>query len=220
MCKHNSEVVECHLCGLEYWEKVENETRARVRGNGWTVEKFNRKTIDLLCENNHCWSGTLNKFQKFNFKCKDCGETTTFSSEKKVSEFIKSLPFDTSAIFQYAPNWSFRSYRYDLAFPKYKVIVEIDGEQHFRTVKKSWGTVEEQRERDVLKDIYALKNGWSVMRIDERCIADNSLNWKAAIMSFLNHPLGGDGKEQVVYLSTDKFNYNIHSELLNKQFII
>jgi very-short-patch-repair endonuclease len=57
-----------------------------------------------------------------------------------------------------------------------KLIVEIDGEQHWKQVAK-WKTPEHNRDRDLYKMKCANKNGFSVIRILQEDIFKNKYDW-------------------------------------------
>jgi hypothetical protein len=48
---------------------------------------------------------------------------------------------------------------FDFFIPEYKIIIELDGPQHFRQIS-NWRTHEKQREIDLYKMDCANKNGW------------------------------------------------------------
>ena len=46
----------------------------------------------------------------------------------------------------------------------YKLLLEIDGRQHFQQIK-NWKSPEETQERDIYKMKLALEHGYSILRI-------------------------------------------------------
>ena len=65
---------------------------------------------------------------------------------------------------------------FDFCIPDLKLIIEIDGDQHFRQVW-NWKAPELQQERDVFKMNLALDNGYTTIRIYQPDIYSNRNNW-------------------------------------------
>lgn len=59
---------------------------------------------------------------------------------------------------------------------KYKIIIELDGEQHFKQVGK-WQSPELRQECDRYKMEMANENGFSVIRISQHDIYHNKIDW-------------------------------------------
>ena len=59
-------------------------------------------------------------------------------------------------------------FRYDFYLPSYNILIEVDGEQHFKQVKvfqKTRSDFLKQQENDRRKNSYALANGIILLRI-------------------------------------------------------
>jgi len=58
---------------------------------------------------------------------------------------------------------------FDMIIGDWKIIIDVDGEQHFKDIKifKSGLTLEERKKRDKLKEGMANENGYSVIRVDQ-----------------------------------------------------
>jgi very-short-patch-repair endonuclease len=65
---------------------------------------------------------------------------------------------------------------FDLVIEDRKIIIEVDGEQHWKQVAK-WKTPEHNRVRDMYKMKCANENGFSVIRIIQEDIYKNKYNW-------------------------------------------
>ena len=65
---------------------------------------------------------------------------------------------------------------FDFCIPDLKLIIEIDGDQHFTQVS-NWKPPELQQERDVFKMNLALDNGYTIIRIYQPDIYLNRDNW-------------------------------------------
>lgn len=75
-------------------------------------------------------------------------------------------------------------YPFDFCIPSKKIIIELDGDQHFKDIKIfKKRDHNEQRERDVLKTFFANKQGYSVVRLLQTDVLKNKNNWKDLIMN-------------------------------------
>jgi very-short-patch-repair endonuclease len=72
--------------------------------------------------------------------------------------------------------------RYDFCFPEYKLIIEIDGDQHFRQVS-NWCCPEITLQNDIQKMKIAFENGYSVLRIYQPDIWNDNIDWRQAILN-------------------------------------
>jgi len=61
-----------------------------------------------------------------------------------------------------------------------KIIIELDGRQHFEVVK-NWGCPNETRENDIIKQNLALENNHSVIRLLQEDVWDDTYNWKTEL---------------------------------------
>jgi very-short-patch-repair endonuclease len=84
---------------------------------------------------------------------------------------------------QFKQNWC-RKNKYlpfDLCIPKYKVIIELDGPQHFKQVK-NWISPEQQFQTDKYKEKCANDNGYSVIRILQEDVLYDRYDWHKEIL--------------------------------------
>ena len=71
---------------------------------------------------------------------------------------------------------------FDFAIEEFKIIIEIDGPQHFTQVS-NWTSPEIQIEKDKYKILCANKNGFSVIRLLQNDILKDNFNWIEEINS-------------------------------------
>ncbi len=79
---------------------------------------------------------------------------------------------------QYKVDWckDIKHLPFDFVIEERKIIVEIDGEQHWKQVAK-WKTPEHNRIRDLYKMKCANENGFSIIRIIQEDIFKNKYDW-------------------------------------------
>ena len=123
------------------------------------------KDIMWKCpECGHEFPRTIYNVANRGFGCELCGSKISYG-ERFVMELLKYLDVDFEV--QFLPKWVDYS-RYDFAFKVGDIdyIVEVDGGWHFVDNKMSGQTAEETVLKDRLKELAAMKNGYTVIRID------------------------------------------------------
>jgi very-short-patch-repair endonuclease len=65
---------------------------------------------------------------------------------------------------------------FDFCIPEYKIIIELDGPQHFQQVS-NWKTPEEQQKRDKFKEECAINNGYLVIRLLQEDVMNDTYDW-------------------------------------------
>lgn len=112
-------------------------------------------------------------------------------------------------------NWSYnqktgRFFKYDFFIEELKLIVELDGGQHFYPVTHWDKTPEEIQKRDHYKEDQAVKNGLSVVRLLQQDVWNNRGNWQEKLKAELSlHEKPGvvylyEGKEKEIHLKPRK----------------
>lgn len=96
-------------------------------------------------------------------KCK-CGDSMS-KSEKIIYSVLEQCGVNFTT--EYSPDWAGK-FRYDFYVPNYNLIIEADGEQHYKFSPKFHKnkTMEEVIEIDKLKTSMCLKNGIDIIRIN------------------------------------------------------
>jgi very-short-patch-repair endonuclease len=100
-------------------------------------------------------------------------------TEKKGADFL--IDFTIEFTFQFK---QFSNKPYDFCFPEYKLILEVDGDQHFRQVS-NWGCPIKTLENDIQKMKLAKEHGYSVIRIYQPDIWNDIIDWQQIILDNL-----------------------------------
>lgn len=97
---------------------------------------------------------------------------------------------------------------FDKFLEEYNILLEIDGDQHFSIVPRWHKKISllERQETDFKKMNYALKNGFTIIRIYQTDVINNSYDWKTDLLIHIKHY----DIPQIIYLSkNDKYHeYN------------
>jgi very-short-patch-repair endonuclease len=118
---------------------------------------------------------------------------------------------------QFKVDWckNLKSNRYlpfDFIIEERKIIIELDGEQHFKQVC-DWKSPEEQQKNDIYKINCANSNGNSVIRILQKDVQKNKYDWIKEIKSNIKNIIKNK-KVQNIFMSKSN-EYDNHIELLS-----
>ncbi len=116
-------------------------------------------------------------------------------------------------VFQFRTNWckKERILPFDLALLNKKIIIEVDGGQHFRQVQ-NWRTPEEQQELDLFKMQCALKKGYSIIRILQEEIYKKKFDWKKELLEAIEDCV--ENKNPSVTFICKKNEYSVYDDLI------
>ena len=168
------------------------------------LRHFSKQKIIFNCEEcNIEFKTQLNTISKGHW-CPTC----KYKTEKKLLKWLIEKYTDIS--FQPKYEWcKSKKCTKLLAFDfEYKnIIIELDGEQHFKQVG-SWKSPEEAIERDTYKMKCALENGKHIIRIFQESVFKDKNNWDMQLDNTINELL--KIKEPTVrFIDIDPFYYDI-----------
>jgi len=144
----------------------------------------------LVCKNSHV---------KYKFTCNECKETFMMcpahinrekswcsncknKTESKLLKWLndnyKNIGISNNINFEWCKSsTNKRFYPFDFVIEDYKLIIELDGVQHFEHVKCFKNTLSENQDRDIYKMKQANENGYSVIRVFQEDVFKNKNNW-------------------------------------------
>lgn len=104
---------------------------------------------------------------------------------------------------QYRVEWckNTKSNRYlpfDFVIEERKIIIELDGKQHFEQIGK-WLSPEETRKNDLYKMNCANKNGYSIIRILQKDVYYNKYDWLNELTNNIEN-ITNDNRVQNIYM--------------------
>lgn len=160
-CFSNS--FESHLCRL-HWNYEKNNSIPRM------VRKKSEKKFWFICP--YCNKDYIASPKNIsNGHWCNCRKNKT---EAKLYDWLQPLYPDT--IKQYKiPNTN--NYRYDFYIPSLKLIIELDGPQHFEQVS-NWDDYKKTQYKDTYKSILAIRKGYSIIRVYQPNVWKNKIDWK------------------------------------------
>lgn len=104
-------------------------------------------------------------------------------TELKLLNWLKEKQFKIKkqVIFEWAKNK-----RYDFLLEDYKIIIELDGRQHFKQVS-NWGSPEHNKKNDELKNKLANENGYKIIRICQEIVFYEKEAWENKLFNMINN---------------------------------
>lgn len=198
LCGNN----DCLLCyeksfashvNAKFWDYKKNKLMPRQ------LFKTSGKKCWFICKNSHNFESTLYNVSNGKF----CG-LCHYKTQKKLYEWLIEIYPET--ISQPAYDWC-RNINYlpfDFALESIKLIIELDGEQHFNQVS-NWKSPDETRKIDIYKAQCALLHEYSIIRIDRLFIINNQ-DWQY----ILQNAIHGYDTPQIIYISDNPNLYDKH----------
>ena len=139
----------------------------------------------FVCENKHLFNMAPNSITtngQWCGKCKNKTEKKLFDwlSTNCDAEITKEYKFKTCINKETA-----RLLPLDYYIEKYKLIIELDGVQHFKTVDVFNNCPIQSLERDLYKTIACVKSGYTVIRILQRDVFYDKHDWDTRLLKVL-----------------------------------
>jgi very-short-patch-repair endonuclease len=102
---------------------------------------------------------------------------------------------------QYKVNWckNKKYLPFDFVIEDKKIIIELDGQQHFEQICK-WVSPEENRKNDLYKMNCANENGFSVIRLLQKDVYKNKYDWINELISNIEK-ISNENRVQNIFMS-------------------
>ena len=182
-CKKLCTNIDCDICFNKSFasfdsEKVNCWNYEKNKFNPRYVSKYSDKICWFICNNKHEFKKKLKHIAFDNRWCPHCKNKT----EQKL---LQHLQTKYSVIYQYRTKWCrhtvTNSYLpFDFVIHSLKLIIELDGKQHFQQVS-NWQSPKEIQIRDKYKMKCANNNGYTVIRILQEDVFYDKNNWKISL---------------------------------------
>lgn len=156
-----------------FFNKVKNQNQ-----NPLYIIKSKNKKYWFTCEDcENDFFSSLNSIVSKDSWCKYCKNKT----EKKLYDWLKTnlkYEIEYQKRFMWCINEkSQKIMPLDFVIEKLKIIIELDGDQHFKQIS-NWMCPVENQKRDKLKMNYSIKNGYKIIRIYQQDVWDDKNNWE------------------------------------------
>ncbi len=170
--------------------------------------------VEIICKIhgsfNQCPSKHINQNG-----CPFCKNKT----EGKVNDFLNtlSIPFIFQPKYDWCKNKTFLPF--DFVIESLKLIIEIDGDQHFKDMPNWYSTKVEVLENDIFKMKKAIENGYRIVRLLQTEIWDNKYDWKKVLNENINNILEIPDLTCISTV-TNKSLYGDHLKLIDNSKIL
>jgi very-short-patch-repair endonuclease len=191
------ETLECITCfnksfasheNAKFWSNKNGSKKPR------NVFKISGKKYWFDCYKcSNCFDSALSNIVNRRW-CPYCKNKT----EQKLYEALKLIY--PSIIHQFKQEWCKKKtyLPFDFCIPELKIIIELDGAQHFIQVS-NWSCPEETHENDSFKEKCANENGYSMIRIIQEDVFNDTYDWLTKIVSTIE-AIKNSGKNENHYL--------------------
>jgi very-short-patch-repair endonuclease len=169
---------------------------------------------------------TKSSGNKYWFKCDNCihifysslghvsnGTWCPYCVNKTEGILLEYLKKYENVISQFKVEWcKNKSYLpFDFCLPEFKLIIELDGRQHFRQVS-NWTSPEECHKTDCYKMKQALVNGYSVIRLLQIDVFYNTYDWKMELTENIEK-IKKENTPQVIFMGGEEEYENMRKEM-------
>jgi very-short-patch-repair endonuclease len=190
------ESIKCVLCFNKSFASIE-------RSNNWSI-KNKKKPIEVFKSTDEIFVFDCDKCEN-EFKSKLCHITDgswCSNCRYKTEDIVYNKLKITYPLLkrQYKVEWS-RNIKYlpfDFVIEERNIIIEIDGEQHWKQVAK-WKSPKHNRERDIYKMKCANENNFSMIRIIQEDIFKNKYNWLIELINNIEK-ITNENRVQNIYM--------------------
>ena len=220
LCENNN----CNLC---YNKSFASHEKSKY----WNYIKNINKKDEKIKPRNVFKSSTSKKYW---FKCNICNEDFNIKlgsivsqnswcpicvnkTEKKLHHWITERKNEFNYIHyqtQYKPEWAVlrkthnTRYIYDfyLEFYDVKIIIELDGRQHYKQVS-NWSTPLHNQIRDKIKENLATNQDINIIRLNQEDVFNDKGNWEKELLQSIHSIRENSDKITMIYDLTDSKRY-------------
>jgi very-short-patch-repair endonuclease len=158
---------------LDLSEFIEKSNKIHCNKYDYSKVEYNnnRNHIIIICKK-HGEFSQIPFLHLLKHGCPNCINKTEYKFYEKIKEIYPTIKR------QYKVEWCKNKLclPFDFAIEELKIIIELDGEQHFTQVS-NWTSPETQIEKDKFKTDCANQNGFSVIRLLQDDVSKDKFDW-------------------------------------------
>lgn len=157
---------------MQYWSPKNKDIPRNIFKSSAKKYWFdcNKCNLDFFQSLNHINSG------------KWCPHCVNKTETKLYTQLLSVYP---TIVREFKPNWS-NNKRYDFCIPELKIIIELDGPQHFKQIS-NWECPDTQHENDLQKEQIANEQEYSIIRITQTDVMEDTYDWFSDIQKHIKH---------------------------------
>jgi very-short-patch-repair endonuclease len=168
--------------------------------NPRNVFKSSHKKFWFDCDCGHTFDSALSNINNGQW-CPHCVNKTETKLYENISQIYPTLQR------QFKQDWckKIKHLPYDFCIPEHKIIIELDGRQHFQQVS-NWCSPDEQFENDKFKEECANQNDYSVIRLLQQDVLSDRYDWIKKLCDAIEEIKINNENNQItnIYLSKDE----------------
>ena len=206
------------------WDSIKNQRKYLL----WLI---NNEPIEILYKisSGSLPGGFSKKYKSYYELVKTCfpekkWEKNLFNCHKTEAKILRELKNTYPKLHhQFRIEWcknnnTKRLLPFDFCIEDYKLIIELDGIQHFKQVM-NWKSPEDQHKRDIYKMKCANQNGYSIIRILQEDVIDDKYEWLLELKSNIEKIVTEKKTQNIFMCKKDEYkifyniDYNIVDEL-------
>lgn len=195
----------CNLCFQKsFMSHPQSKFWSKKNGNITPRNVFLNSHSKYWFDCNKCKNSFEKKLDKINTHnqwCPFCVNKT----ETKLYELLQ--PLYSSFERQFKVDWCKKQNNlpFDFVIKDYKIIIELDGEQHFKQVS-NWKSPEIVQERDIYKMKCANENGYSVIRLLQDDVWNDKYNWLDELKKSINRVINEKKVQNIIMCKNNEYD--------------
>jgi very-short-patch-repair endonuclease len=202
----------CPTCGIIQRANIRKsntkefiEKSIKIHGDKYDYSKVeyisSSEKVIIICKKHGEFLQQPNNHTSSGYGCVLCVNKT----EAKLYEQLK--PLYPSLLTQYKQDWCKKKNNlpYDFCIPEYNIIIELDGRQHFQQVR-NWSSPEEQFENDKYKEECANENGFSVIRLLQEDVFNDTYDWVKELCDAIEEIKTTEGITNIFLCKNNEYN--------------
>jgi very-short-patch-repair endonuclease len=185
------------------WHPTKNDTKPS------DISYASAKKITWICPKKHEYTMIICSRTLDRQGCPRCVNKTQDMLYELIKNNYEMLDVTTNVAFDWSKSQKSDKhyYRFDIVVSKMNIIIECDGDQHFRDVM-NWKSAEDTRELDIYKMKKAIENGFTIIRILQDDVYSKLNDWEVKLdkaIRMYDHP------SAVFIVNKDKYDKHIES---------
>jgi len=197
---------------------------AHARARYWSPDNLQRpyqviiscrKPYEFDCGHGHRFSYPLFKVVRNHQWCWYCNNKTEIKLLDWLADVMSGERIVPQPRFEWCRNPDTGHHLpFDLSIPGLKLLVELDGRQHYLE-KRGWPSPIPMQRRDLYKMKLAIQHGWTVVRILQESVWMDRDDWETRVKVHLRSHKTPRG----ILLDTDKCEYEPLREMMQRDKI-
>jgi very-short-patch-repair endonuclease len=177
----------------------------KIHDNKYDYSKIeyinNRKPVIIICKK-HGEFSQIPFVHLLKHGCPNCINKTEYKFYEKIKEIYPTIKR------QYKVEWCKNKLclPFDFAIEELKIIIELDGEQHFTQVS-NWTSPETQIEKDKFKTECSNQNGFSVIRLLQDDVSKDKFDWLNEIQLSVSKIISTQKAQNIFICKNNEYSF-------------